>query len=258
MRENDGRRLDHATLEAMRLQAVRLVAQGALPREVAAALGLNRSTVFGWLARYRDGGPEALRARSVPGRPTKLSDEAMRRLFALVVGTDPRQLRFEFGLWTRGLVQALIRREFGVGLSLASVGRMLRSLGLWSPSLLSLTPKQHGEIRAAAAAAGATVYFVREAGLITGSPADDGAARAQEASVLSVETAAGVLRFAAYEAGITASVLVDFLNRLRHDAPGPAFLVVGRHPVYRSDAVNAYVAETRGWLSIVRLDEYPQ
>jgi transposase len=86
--------------------------------------------VYGWLARYREGGRDALRARPVPGRAPKLSGEQMRRLYTLIVGTDRRQLELEYALWTRELVRTLIRRESRVSLSAVSVGRLLRTLGL--------------------------------------------------------------------------------------------------------------------------------
>ena len=66
MRENDGRKLDHKTLEALRLRAVDQVQQGAHPEDVAAALGLHRKTVYGWLKTYREGGRGALLARPRP------------------------------------------------------------------------------------------------------------------------------------------------------------------------------------------------
>ena len=62
MRENDGRKLDHQTLEAMRLRAVDAVESGVHPEDVAASLGMGRGTVYGWLACYREGGREALKA----------------------------------------------------------------------------------------------------------------------------------------------------------------------------------------------------
>src|SRR3954452_15570552 len=117
MRDNDGRKLDHATLAAMRVRAVAQVRAGAHPEAVAAVLGLHRSTVFGWVAAYREGGPVALQARQVPGRPPQLAGELGRRLYTRIVGHDPRQLEFEVGLWTRQMVRALVRREFGVALS---------------------------------------------------------------------------------------------------------------------------------------------
>ena len=73
MREDDGRKLDHKTLEALRVRAVGQVEKGARVEDVAAGLGLNRSSVFKWVAAYHAGGKKALRARPVPGRPPKLS-----------------------------------------------------------------------------------------------------------------------------------------------------------------------------------------
>jgi transposase len=98
------------------IRAVRQIEQGAHPADVAQGLGMTRAAVYGWLAKYREGGPDALRARPVPGRPPKLSGAQLQRLYGLVVGNDPRQLRFAFALWTRAMVRELIGREFGVDL----------------------------------------------------------------------------------------------------------------------------------------------
>ena len=49
MRENDARRLDHQALQAMRERAVRQVQEGESPEVIVRVLGLNRSTVYGWL-----------------------------------------------------------------------------------------------------------------------------------------------------------------------------------------------------------------
>jgi len=177
VRDNDGRTLDHKTLEAMRLRAVGQVQAGVHPEEVAAVLGMDRSTVYGWVAKFRAGGQAALTARPVPGRPPKLSGAQLRRLYTLIVGRDPRQVQFAFGLWTREMVRVLIRREFGVGLSVVSVGRPLRRLGLSPQGPLGRAYQQHPDaveagraerfpaIRAEAAAAGATVLVADEAGI---------------------------------------------------------------------------------------------
>ena len=177
MRENDGRKLDHQTLEVLRLRAVEQIEAGAHPEAVADALGLARGTVYMWLAKYREGGRDALKARPVPGRPPKLSGPQLRRLYALIVGADPRQLEFEFALWTREMVRELIRREFMVALSVVSVGRLLRRLGL-SPqrplyrayqqdpqAVQRWKSEEYPRIRTEAEAAGATIYFADEAGI---------------------------------------------------------------------------------------------
>lgn len=96
MREDDGRKLSHKTLEEMRLRAVRQVQEGARPDDVAAALGLNRSTVFAWVAAFRSGGRAALLAKPVPGRPPKLTARQLDELYRIVAGSNPSQLEFEF------------------------------------------------------------------------------------------------------------------------------------------------------------------
>jgi transposase len=145
MRDDDGRKLDHKTLEQLRLRAVRRIEQGAHPEDVAAGLGMTRAAVYGWLAKYREGGVEALRARPVPGRPPTLSGAQLQRVSPLVVGNDPRQLQFTFALWTRAMVRELIGREFAVRLSEVSVGRLLRKLGLSPQRPLSRADQQNPE-----------------------------------------------------------------------------------------------------------------
>lgn len=75
MREDDGRKLDHQTLQALRLRAVDRVARGADPRQVSLAFGLHKHTVYGWVATAREEGREALQAKPIPGRPPKLTRE---------------------------------------------------------------------------------------------------------------------------------------------------------------------------------------
>ena len=90
---------------------------------------MHAHTVYGWLAQARESGREALRAKPIPGRPPKLTSEQMQRVYELVVGKDPRQLRFDLALWTRDMVRQLITREFKVTMSASAVGRMLHRVG---------------------------------------------------------------------------------------------------------------------------------
>jgi hypothetical protein len=48
MRPDDARKLDHATLEAMRVRAVRSVQAGESPEVVARSLRINPRTMYGW------------------------------------------------------------------------------------------------------------------------------------------------------------------------------------------------------------------
>ncbi|MGF6884836.1 transposase [Nocardia sp. GAS34] len=96
VRENDGRKLDHKTLEVLRMRAIEQVAAGAHPEEVAVTMGFHKNTVYGWLAKAREGGKDALKAKAVPGRPPRLDATQISKLYGFIVGVDPRQLSFRF------------------------------------------------------------------------------------------------------------------------------------------------------------------
>ena len=180
MRDNDGRKLDHQTLEAIRLRAVEQVDAGVPAADVGqglAALGLHPKTINTWLAKRRTGGRAALQAKAVPGPRRKLSDAQLRELTALITDTDPRDHGFAVALWTREIVRQLIEARFGVSLTVASVGRTLHDLGFsaqrplyraWQADPAAVTrwkQVEYPKIAAQARAAGGTVFFVDEAGV---------------------------------------------------------------------------------------------
>src|SRR3954468_7228083 len=180
MREDDGRKLDHRTLEVPRLRAVDQVQRGVPAAEVGAgltAVGIHPKTIYTWLAKARAGGRQALLSRSAPGPRRKLSDTQLRELADLVITTDPRDHGFAVALWTREIVRQLIEARFGVELTVASVGRTLHDLGLSAQRPLYRAEQadpaavarwrqtEYPTIAAAAKAVGGTVWFVDEAGV---------------------------------------------------------------------------------------------
>ena len=113
-----------------RVRAVQLMEDGYSPDAVADMLGVGRSSVFSWQKKYRQDGLAALSTKFASGRPTILSDQQMIRLYSMIVGGDPRQFSFGVALWMRKLIADLIHRTFGVRLSLPTVGRILKKLGM--------------------------------------------------------------------------------------------------------------------------------
>jgi transposase len=280
MRANDGRRLDHATLEALRIRAVQAVEAGEHPEDVARAIGMARGTVFMWLAKYREGGLAALKAKPVPGKPPKLDATALRRLYTLIAGSDPRQLSFEFALWTREMIRELIRREFDVRLSAVSVGRLLKKLGLspqrplwraWQADPEAVERWQREDfpaIRAAAKAEGATIYFGDEAGVrsdyhagttwapLGQTPVVKATGARHSVNMISAVTTQGLLRFAVFTGSCTAAVFIDFCQRLLADTSGPVYLIVDGHPTHKAKATKDFVASTQGRLKLFTLPAY--
>jgi transposase len=177
MVKNDARKLDHKTLEAIRMRAVEQVQAGQSPETVIRALGFSRCCIYDWLARYRSGGWHALRAKPLEGRPRRITGPQMKWIYNTVTLKNPLQLKFEFALWTRGMIRTLINQKYGIHLSLTSVRRLLAQLGLTcqkplmrafqqNPSLVEKwLQEEYPGIRGQAKRIGADIFFADEAGV---------------------------------------------------------------------------------------------
>ena len=96
----DGRTRDHATLEQIRLMAIRRVREGEDPGAVIASYGFNRTTIYKWMHKAAGSG-NGLRALSLTrgtGRPRSLTAAQERQVFRWVNGRDPQQYGLDFGL----------------------------------------------------------------------------------------------------------------------------------------------------------------
>src|SRR5437660_11527012 len=114
MRQNDARQLSHDMLEDMRRRAVMSVQEGQSPEVVGKAFGLNRTTIYDWLAQYRRGGGGGLKAKPFAGRPPKLDGKQMKWMYDTVRQKYPLQMKFSFALWTREMVAKLIKDKHGI------------------------------------------------------------------------------------------------------------------------------------------------
>jgi transposase len=115
--------------EGRRLRAFELKQEGWSQQNIARALGVGKSAVSQWIKRAREGGgKEALRKRSSPGAPSRLSAFQRARLPGLLEkGAVAHGFRAE--VWTCERVARVIKREFGVGYHPAHVSRILKRVG---------------------------------------------------------------------------------------------------------------------------------
>jgi len=119
--------------EWRRLRAWQLKQQGWCQCAIADALDVSEVSVSLWLARARQGGPEALRTRHSPGHPRKLSD-AQKRLIPEFLWHGPEAYGFRGLVWTRARVAQVIKEEFGIRYHKGHVGRLLAQLR-WTPQM---------------------------------------------------------------------------------------------------------------------------
>src|SRR3990172_9014209 len=177
MKQLDGRTLSHETSEHIRLLAVRRVRAGERPSEVIRSYGLCRTTIYKWLRAERRGGEPVLRSRKASGPRPKLSPRQKQRVLRWIKGKDPRQYGFDFGLWTRRIVSALVRERFGIELGVTAVGRMLAELEITpqkplrrayerDPAAIAKWVREdYPKLRARARRRGAKIFFADEAGV---------------------------------------------------------------------------------------------
>ena len=281
MQKDDARKLDHATLEALRIRAVRSVQDGESPENVARTIQVTPRAVYRWLALYRRGGWNALKAKPLAGRPPKLNGRMLRWLYNTVTQKNPLQLKFQFALWTREMVAALIERKYGIRLSRNSVGRLLAQLGITPQKPLykamerdeTLVQKwlktEYPKIKQQAKMQGADIYFgdaahIRSdhhAGRTWGKKGETpvvvttGARHAM--SLISAITAKGRMRFMVKPTGgVNADVFIEFLKRLLAGETRRIFLIVDRGPAHRAKKTKAFVETLGGRLKLFFLPAY--
>jgi transposase len=281
MKINDARSLDHATLEAMRERAVRSVQNGESPEVVARVIGVNRSTMYSWLAQYRRGGWRALKAKPLFGRPPKLDDKKLKWIYDTVTQKNPLQLKFAFALWTREMVAKLIKDKFNLPLSLVSVGRLLAQLGISCQKPLyhalerdealvqQWLKRRYPRIKALARREKADIYFGdaahmrsdHHAGRTWGKKGETPVVLSSGArysmSLISAVTSRGHMRFMIREeGGVNAEVFIEFLRRLMIGSKNSIFLIVDRGPAHIAKKTKAFVASLGGRLRLFYLPPY--
>ena len=276
----DGRTLTHEVSEYIRQTAVRRVKEGETPSEVIASYGMNRTTIYLWLEAEKKGGMLSLAARKHPGPHWKLSEGQKQRVRRWICGKDPRQYGFDFGLWTRKIVGALIKEKMGINLGVTAVGRLLAALEITPQKPLRRAYERDPEaveqwktqtypkLKKRARARGAEIFFLDEAGIRSDDPLQRSwgakgktpvvktSGQRQSINAISAVTAFGAFWFTVYTGRFNATLFKGFLKKFLRGRRRPVFLVVDGHPAHKAKLISTYVQETRGRLELHFLPGY--
>jgi len=280
MAKSDARKLDHKTLEAIRIRAVEQVQAGESPEVVIKALGFSRACIYNWLAAYRAGGWHGLRAKPLKGRPRRITGRQLKWIYNAITLKNPLQFKFEFALWTRPMIRALIHEKMGISLSLASIGRLLAQLGLTcqkplmrafqqNPALVEKwLREEYPRIQARAKKMSAEIYFADEAGVRSDfhsgktwaprgkTPVLQATGARFGFNMISAISPKGQMRFMVVAGKVASAQFCAFLRRLMRGAQRPVFLIVDGHPVHRSVKVKTLVESFKGKLELFHLPPY--
>lgn len=280
MKTTDARRLKHDMLTELRKRGVSSVQDGQSPEVICKALGVCRATMYGWLARYQDGGWSALDARKRGGRRPKLNAKAIGWVYQTVTEKNPLQLKFTFALWTARMIGQLIEKKFSVKLSKASVCRLLAQLGLTPQRPVWRAYQQRPEevqkwlledyprIRRLAQRKKAMIFFGDEAGVRSDHHAGTTWALKGKTPVvistgarfglnlISAVSAQGEFRFMTVKGKVGAARFIDFLKRLIHNVDRMIFLIVDGHPAHKAKMVTRFVESVKDRLQLFFLPPY--
>ena len=280
MTKIDGRTLDHKTLEHLRRLAIQRIGLGERPSEVMRSLGLYRTSVYKWLRAYRKRGEAALASRKAAGPTPKLTEKQQRQVRNWIVGKDPRQWGFDFGLWTRKVVQTMIGERFGVSLTLPSVGRLLTRLNITpqkplrrayerdEAAVTEWKEKTYPELRSRAKRAGAEIFFLDEAGVRSDSPLGrtyglkghtpvvKTSGQRQAANAISAVNAKGAFWYNVYKGKLNAGLFLHFLRDFMKRRRKPVYLVLDSLPAHKAKSVETYAKSLKGRLELHFLPTY--
>jgi transposase len=276
----DGRHLSHEVSETIRVMAVRRVKEGERPSAVMKSYGLCRTTIYKWLRAEKRGGEAALKARKHPGPRPALTPRQKLCVRRWISGKDPRQYGFDFGLWTRQIVGALIEEKFGIQLGVTAVGRLLAELEVTPQKPLRRAyerdpeaierwkTKEFPRLRARARRVGATIFYLDEAGVrsdqVLGrtwglrgkTPEVPTSGKRQSVSAISAVNARGAFWYEIYTERLNKTRFVELLRHFMRARKGPVFLVLDRHPAHIAHLVAAYVQSLKGRLELHFLPGY--
>jgi len=281
MAKIDGRTLDHKALEHIRILAVRRVVEdGEAPSVVMESLGFSRTAIYPWLRKFEQEGWDALVERIAAGPEPKLREKQRQQVKRWILGKDPRQYGFDFGLWSRRIVQALIKERMRVELGLTAVGRLLASLDITPQKPLRRAyerdpqavefwiQKTYPALRRRAKRLRAKIFFLDEAGFQSDPPLGRTyglkgktpevvtSGQRQSLNVISAVNARGEFWAATYTGKLNAEAFVAFLQNFMKGRSGKTFLVIDGHPAHTAKLVDCYLETMEGRLELHRLPSY--
>jgi len=267
----------------LRRQMLRLREQGKTHVEIAQITGYTRtyvSAILGKLATQ----PQMLQGMSRGGRKLgslrALSAKEERRAQWLICGKCPDQLSMPFALWTRGAIRELIRREFGIRLSIRGVGEYLARWGYTAQKAARRAYErdeqavkdwleiEYPKIRARAKRENAEICWGDETGVRSDESRHRGyappgqtpivkiPARRKSLSMIAAVTNQGKVRFMIYPGGLSPKRLIVFMRRLIKDARRKVFLILDNLNVHKAKMVSAWLLEHRDRIEVFYLPPY--
>lgn len=266
----DARKIPDEVMNYIRRIAVRAIEEKHYsPELVADFLGIDRTSIYDWLRKYRYGGEEALDTRKAPGAPCVITPVIDRWLKETILNTTPADHGYDTVLWTLEIIVNLLKEYFGLWVSDATVRLHLHNLGLSCQKpcyrAINQDPEQvktfvnegFEEIKKLAQELGADIAFEDESwvqgntrsgrtwGLVGHPPEikvsdDRGGFR-----ILSMVTATGEFMFEVTTEKLVSAVFIAFLEKTLEGRKRPLIVIADNASYHTSGEVKAFLEAHR-------------
>ena len=278
--KQDGRTIPHETLEFIRINAVKRIRNGERVDDVMRSYGLTRTAAYPWLRKARKKGLESLHSKKSPGPKPLLNEKQCMQVRKWICGKDPRQFAIDFGLWTRQIVQKLIKDHFFIDISISSVGVLLSKLNITPQKPLQRAYQRDPAaiarwkevdfpiIKAAAKRENGQIFFLDEAGFSTDdtygktwgmkgqTPIITVDGKRQRINAISAVAPNGAFWHNVYSGKLNSDMFIEFLTDLLKKNSGHIHLVLDSLPLHKSAAVKDFVSLNKKYLTLHYLPTY--
>ena len=286
----DARHLSREGQEDLRRRGIAMLNAGVAQTEVAKRLGVHRQCVIRWVKRMRTLAPQDAVKNDKRG-PKEASSEKRRVLTKAqqnavrqkIIDKNPKQLKFEFALWTLKAIQLLVLRLYQVELSTSTLRRYLKSWGMSSqrPSRRAVRQdpvkvqkwldEDYPVIARRAKAENAIIFWEDETGIqqdtnwvkgyapVGQTPVIEHDARMMHGcpTMLSAVSNQGKLHFKFHNGCVTADVFLNFLKDLVEDYSNrKVFVIADNARIHHAAIVKSWLEDNKERIEVFFLPAY--
>lgn len=286
----DARHLSQEGQEDLRRRGIEMLKAGVSQVEVARRLGVHRQCVVRWVKRMRElpadeavkndkRGPKA----SSSEKRCVLTKAQQAVIRQKIIDKSPKQLKFEFALWTLKAIKLLVLRLYQVELSTTTLRRYLKAWGMTSQRPAKRAVKQdpvkvekwlkedYPAIARRAKAENAIIFWQDETGVQQDTNWVKGYAPIGETpvlkhdagtmhgcpSMLSAVANQGKVHFHIHKGAVTAQVFLKFLQDLVEDNPDrKVFVIADNARIHHAAIVKEWLEGNKDRIELFFLPPY--
>ena len=283
MEKIDARKHDQKTQYEIRKQVIRLRKKGVPNKTIAEGLGITQQHSSKIWKLYVNEGDQAIKPGTRgrrSGEKRSLSPEQETELQKLLVDHAPDQFKLPFALWTREVVQLLIKKRYRIEMPIRTVGEYLKRWGFTPQKPVKRAYEQrpaevqrwldetYPEIKKRAKTEGAEISWCDETGIQTAPNRERGYApkgntpvasfsvKKSRISMISAITNEGQVRFMLYGKSMNSDLLITFMKRMIKAAGRKVFLVMDNLRVHHCSTVKEWLEKNKESIEVFYLPAY--